>query len=83
MKTTIHYNIEHPEACKHALKDIQDYLGDHYLKVYSLFLENFNPCTWTMEYFHFFLGMYGIEGFPCQAFAWSIMTDWEASHARS
>lgn len=80
MKTTIHYNTEHPEACSRAMDDIKWYLDDRYPKVYSLFLENFNPCTWTLDTFHLCLGMYGIEGFPCQAFAWSIMTDWEASH---
>ena len=80
MKYTVHYNIEHPEAARRAMIDIQDYLGDHYLKVYNLFLENFNPCTWVMDTFHLSLGLYGIEGFPCQAFAWSIMEAWEATH---
>lgn len=80
MKTTIHYDIKHPEAARQAMIDIQDYLGDRYLTAYSIFLECFNPCIWRLEDFHFFLGMYGIEGFPCQAFAWSIMESWEASH---
>lgn len=80
MKTTIHYNIEHPEACKHAMNDIKEYLGDRFEIAHNLFLENFNPCIWRMEDFHFFLGMYGIEGFPCRAFAFSIMEAWEASH---
>lgn len=80
MKTTIHYDIEHPEAYRRAMIDIQDYLGDRYLTAYTLFLENFNPCTWELDTFHFFLGMYGIEGFPCRAFAFTIMEAWEASH---
>ena len=80
MKTIIHYNTEHPEAYVRAMSDIADYLGEGYKKTYNIFLENFNPCTWTMDTFHLSLGLYGIEGFPCQAFAWSIMEDWEASH---
>ena len=80
METTIEYPTHDPDRYMQAMQDIADYLGDGYKKTYNIFLENFDPCTWTLDYFHFYLGMYGIEGFPCQAFAWSIMTDWEASH---
>lgn len=79
MKTTIHYNTKDPESYRQAMIDIQDYLGERYLSAYSIFLECFDPCTWRLEDFHFFLGMYGIEGFPCRAFAFSIMESWEAT----
>ena len=80
MKTTIHYNIEHPEACNRAMLDIKEYLDDLYPRVYNKFREDYNPCTWTMMDFHLLLGLFGIEGFPVHAFAWDIMANWEASH---
>lgn len=80
MKTTIHYDIEHPEAYKHAMKDIKEYLGDRYSNVFNSFCEEYNPCTWAMLDFHLLLGLFGITGFPVRAFAWEVIAEGEASH---
>ena len=78
MKTTIVYPTHDPDRYMNAVNDIIDWLGPkHYEEKLSIFASHFDPCTWTMDYFHLYCGMMGFEGYPAIVFAYEVMAYWE------
>ena len=78
MKTTIVYPTHDPDRYMNAVNDIINWMGPkRYEEKLSIFASHFDPCTWTMEYFHLYCGMMGFEGYPAIVFAYEVMAYWE------
>ena len=78
MKTIIEYPTHDPDRYMNAVNDIIDWLGPRqYEEKLSIFASNFDPCTWTMQHFHFYASWMGIEGYPARVFAYEVMAYWE------